>query len=48
MSIFGKLGRFVTGLITRALKLGAMGILLIGLILVLDATLSPDKPDRPE
>jgi hypothetical protein len=48
VSIFGKLGRFVTGLVTRALKLAALSMMLVALIFVLDATLSPDKAERPQ
>ena len=44
MSIFGKIGHGVAGLIERALKLAALSMLLVALIFLLDATLSPDKP----
>lgn len=47
MSIFGKLGGFVVGLIERALKLAALSMLLVALIFILDAALSPDRPSEP-
>ncbi len=47
MSIFGKIGRGIAGLIERALKLAALSMLLVALIFVLDAALSPDKPSEP-
>jgi hypothetical protein len=43
MSIPGKIGRKIGGLVTRGLRLGAVSLLLVALIFVLDATLSPDK-----
>jgi hypothetical protein len=48
VSIFGKLGRFITGMITRALKLAALSMLLVAFIFLLDATLSPDKAEQRE
>lgn len=46
MSIPGKVGSAIGGFITRALRLAALGLLLVGLLFVLDATLSPDESDR--
>lgn len=46
MSIPGKVGNAIVGFVTRALRLAALGLLLVGLIFVLDATLSPEKSDR--
>jgi len=47
VSIFGKIGRGIVGLIERAIKLTALSMLLVALIFVLDAALSPDKPGTP-
>jgi hypothetical protein len=47
VSIFGKLGRFITGLVERALKLAAFSMLFVALVFLLDAALSPDKPSTP-
>ncbi len=47
MSIPGKVAHGIGGLLGRALRLAALSLLLVGLIFVLDATLSPDKVERP-
>ncbi len=47
MSIPGKVAHGIGGLIARALRLAALSLLLVGLIFVLDAALSPDKAERP-